>query len=67
MTAEDLPIKQRQIIARAASYLKPGQRETYSKFVMDVLRAKPQPCSNTDIRSACCASLLKYRTRPCTH
>jgi hypothetical protein len=40
MNAEDLPIKQKQIIAHAASYLKPGQREAYTKFVLDVSGAR---------------------------
>ena len=43
-----------------AGRLKPAQREPFFKHVADVLRAKQQPLSNTNIRSACCASLLNY-------
>jgi hypothetical protein len=58
---ETLPPRQREIIDRAAGLLRPAQRESFRKFTFDVLRAKPQPLSNSDVRHACCASLLKYR------
>jgi hypothetical protein len=58
---ENLEIKQREIILRAARFVRASERESFSKFVEDVLRGKPQPLSNSDVRHACCASLLKYR------
>ena len=58
---ENLNDKQKQIVDRAAGLLRPAQRESFRKFTFDVLRAKPQPLSNSDVRHACCASLLKYR------
>jgi hypothetical protein len=55
--------QQNQIIERAASRVKPFQRDSYKKYALDVLRGKVQPLSNTDIRSTCAASLLKFRPR----
>jgi hypothetical protein len=55
--------RQQQIIRRAANFLKPGQRSDYEKFVEDVLRAKSHPLSNTDIRHASSAALLKFANR----
>jgi hypothetical protein len=60
MTADDLSIQHFQIIERAARHVKAFQRESYKKYVLDVLRGKIQPLSNTDIRSTCAASLLKF-------
>jgi hypothetical protein len=58
---ENLNDKQKQIVDRAAGLLRPAQRESFRKVTFDVLRARPQPLSNSDVRHACCASLLKYR------
>jgi hypothetical protein len=54
--------RQSQIIERAARHVKPFQRDSYKKFVFDVLRGKVQP-SNTDIRSICAAALGKFTNR----
>jgi hypothetical protein len=59
---DNLQTKQREIIERAAGLVKPARREEFRKHVSDQLRAKLPPHANTTIRSACCASLLKYRT-----
>ena len=59
---EGLPLKQCEIIERAAGHVKPAERESFRKFVADVLR-KPQPCSNTDIRHACAALLFEFSRR----
>jgi hypothetical protein len=55
--------RQNQIIERAARHVKPFQRDSYKKYVLDVLRGKVQPLTNTDIRSTCAASLLKFINR----
>jgi hypothetical protein len=59
---ENLNDKQKQIVDRAAGLVKPARREEFRKHVSDQLRAQLPPYANTTIRSACCASLLKYRT-----
>ena len=58
---ESLHIKQQQIIERAANLVRAPRRQEFIKYTEDVLRAKPQPPSNSDVRHACCASLLRYR------
>jgi hypothetical protein len=59
---DHLQTKQKEIIERAAALVKPARREDFKKHVFDQLRAQLPPYANTTIRSACCASLLKYRT-----
>jgi hypothetical protein len=58
---ENLEIKQREIILIASRLVRPAERENFEKYVIDVLRGKVQPLSNTDIRSTCCSVLLKFR------
>ena len=55
--------QQNQIIERAASRVKPFQRDSYKKYVLDVLRGKVQPLSNSDVRHTCASALLKYGRR----
>ena len=36
---------------------------SYKKYVLDVLRGKVQPLSNSDVRHTCASALLKYGRR----
>ena len=54
---ENLEIKQREIIERAAGLVKPGRREDFRKHVFDQLRAKVPPYANTTISQHLCHEL----------
>jgi hypothetical protein len=58
---ENLEIKQREIILKAARFVRAAEREKFEKFCEDVLRGKPHPLSNREVRHACCSALLKFR------
>jgi hypothetical protein len=60
---ENFSDKQKQIIQKASGLVKAARRNDFVKFVEDVLRAKSHPLTNTDIRHACSASLLKFNNR----
>ena len=60
---ENLEIKQREIIERAAGLVKPGRREDFRKHVFDQLRAKVPPYANTTICSTCATSLNLFINR----
>ena len=59
---ENLQIKQKDIIERAANLVKPGRREDFRKFCEDVLRARP-PYTNTDVRHAAASALIRFTNR----
>lgn len=58
---ENLEIKQREIILKAARFVRAAEREKFEKFCEDVLRARSVPYSNTDVRHAAASALLKFR------
>jgi hypothetical protein len=60
---ENLQIKQKDIIERAAALVKPARREDFRKFCEDVLRARTVPYTNTDVRHAAASALLKFTNR----
>jgi hypothetical protein len=57
---DSLPLKQQDMVARAANRVNSQNRESFKKYVEDMLRARRDPPINADVRHACCASLLKY-------
>lgn len=59
---DNLDTKQQSIVSRAANILRPADRFSFTKLVVDVARGKPQ-LSNTDLRHICAASLLKFKNR----
>jgi hypothetical protein len=56
----ELSLKQREIVDRAANLVKVADRASFRKYTEDLLRAKLQPCANTEVRSACSVALLKF-------
>ena len=60
---ENLQIKQKDIIERAANLVRPARREDFKKHVFDQLRAKLPPYANTTIRSTCATSLSLFINR----
>jgi hypothetical protein len=58
---ETLPLKQREIIDRAANLVKVADRASYIKYTEDLLRARLRPFANTDVRSACSVALTKFK------